>query len=263
MRRIFGTLLISALLVLGGACGESTTDQVVGALTPAPGTPGVSEASSDSAANGAAPAEGAEAPAAPTMAAPESPTAPQVVATGFGQDGSQMGVAFIVENPNPGHTFESSQYQIAAYDANNTVVETESGYVTLLLPGQRAGIATTMFLNEGVTVARVDVQLKAGRAQPSEPVPTFTVDAVTYMPEEYFPKVTGTITSPYQQDLENIRVSAVAYDAAGQIIGGGFTFVDFVPAGGQAAVEVSVTTAGPPASVELYPMVSGLTLLGS
>jgi len=70
------------------------------------------------------------------------------------------------------------------------------------------------------------------------------------------------VKSPYQKDLENIRVAAVAYDEAGNIIGGGFTYLDFVPANGQAAVEVSITTSGVPATVELYPTISGLTLLG-
>jgi len=54
-------------------------------------------------------------------------------------------------------------------------------------------------------------------------------------------------------------VSAIAYDEAGEIIGGGFTYLDFVPANGKAAVEVSITSTGIPATTELYAIVSGLS----
>ncbi len=50
--------------------------------------------------------------------------------------------------------------------------------------------------------------------------------------------------------------------AADQIIGGGFTFLDFVPAAGSAAVSVPVTTNGEPARVELYAALSALSQVG-
>jgi hypothetical protein len=71
--------------------------------------------------------------------------------------------------------------------------------------------------------------------------------------------VTGQIVSPYGSEITNLRVAAIAYDAAGEIIGGGYTFLDFVPANGKAAVEVSVTTAEEPTTVELYAAVSDLS----
>ncbi len=69
------------------------------------------------------------------------------------------------------------------------------------------------------------------------------------------------VSSAAKKDLKEIRVSAIAYDKAGNIIGAGSTYLDFVPAGGQAAVEVSVTTSAEPDRVELYPTLSFLTLL--
>ena len=46
---------------------------------------------------------------------------------------------------------------------------------------------------------------------------------------------------------------------AGEIIGAGFTYLDFVPANGKAAVEVGITSAGKPATVELHAAVSALS----
>ena len=55
------------------------------------------------------------------------------------------------------------------------------------------------------------------------------------------------IKSPYKKDASQLRVSALAFDGPGAIIGGGYTYLDFVPAEGQAAAEVSVVTSGQPA----------------
>ena len=211
-------------------------------------------------------------PATPTATLEPSPTAPPptptpapqilaIVTHGFGQDERSVGWAFIVENPNADLAIVNSRYQVAAYDASGTVLETDSGYIPIVLPGERLGIASELFLNEGQVVERIDVQVKTGRFEPLEVTSLFATENVTYLPDRYFPKVTGIVVSSATRDLENLRVSAIAYDAAGNIIGGGFTYVDFVPALGRAAVEVSVTVSAAPARVELYPTISRLTLL--
>jgi len=71
--------------------------------------------------------------------------------------------------------------------------------------------------------------------------------------------VTGEVISPYTKDITNIRVSAIGYNEAEEIIGGGFTYLDFVPANGKAAVEVSITSSETPATADLYAAVSALS----
>lgn len=102
------------------------------------------------------------------MSTPE-PEPITVTKTGFGQEGRQVGFAFIVENPNLSLAFESSQYQIAAYDEDGIVVETDFGYINLLLPGQSLGVGVDLFLDEGVTVSTFEVQLKTGDPQINGP----------------------------------------------------------------------------------------------
>jgi hypothetical protein len=205
----------------------------------------------------------------PTSTLPPSPTATpvpeaeaiQVVAQGFSQDERDLGFGFLVENPNAGLAFENSQYQIAAYDDADTVLETDSGYIELILPGQTLGVAGTMWLDEGVMVSKLEVQLLEGDSTPTEPIPTFEVESSTYYAGEYSAAATGIINSPYSIPLQDIRVSAIAYDSGGEIIGGGFTYLNFILANGSTGVEVSVTTSGDVATVELYPTVTGLTFL--
>jgi hypothetical protein len=64
------------------------------------------------------------------------------------------------------------------------------------------------------------------------------------------------------KDVKEVLAYVLAYDSAGKIIGGGFTFLDFVPANGQTAAEVSVKVNGTPGKIEMYATVSGLSSLG-
>lgn len=192
----------------------------------------------------------------PTNTPAPSPTpalqALKVLDKGFGQDRDTIGYAFILENPNPGHAAENITFQAAAYDAEGTVLKADSGSIAVLWPGQTRGIADTMYLPEGTKTHRIDVQVKPQQFTPFDVLPTFTVEKVTYRPDRYRAKATGIVKSPYKKDASRVEVSAVAYDKNDKIIGGGDTYVDFVPAEGQAAVEVSLTTSGAPTRLEMY-----------
>ncbi len=75
----------------------------------------------------------------------------KLVASGFGQKGRDVGVGFVVQNPDPARTLVLSQYQIAAYDGAGIVLKTDSGYIEVALPGQSIGIGRSLFLAEGQT----------------------------------------------------------------------------------------------------------------
>ena len=139
------------------------------------------------------------------------------------------------------------------------MLATDEGYITVILPNQTLGVGGELFLDDDYVVSRLVAQVKAGDFEPSDPIPLFTSENVAYQAGSFFSSVTGLIVSPYSKEISNIRVSAVAYDEAGEIIGGGFTFVGFVPANGKAAADVSITSSGVPATVELYATVTSLS----
>lgn len=200
----------------------------------------------------------------PTKVPPTPTIKPEdlvIIAQGFGQDEQEVGYGFILENPNQNLAFENSKYQIAAYDSNDTVVETESSYIELILPGQKLGIGGSIYLDEGVTVAKIVVQINAGDAEVVEETPIFTTDHIVYREGDWYSRVIGIINNPFDIAVADLRVSAVAYNTAGEIIGGGFTFLNFVSPLGKTGVELSVTSAGDVASVELYPVLSSLSSL--
>lgn len=185
-----------------------------------------------------------------------------VIKQGFGQDGRSAGYSFIVENPNSGLAFEDSQFQIAALDESGAIVGTDSGYITLLLPEQQLGIGGDLFVEEGVTLSSIEVQLNAGNPHATEPISNFTVESPSFFVGDYSSNVTGVIQSPYNRDFSDLRVSAVVYNEADEIIGGGYTFLNFILQNSSTGVNVSVTSEGDIARAEIHPVISSLSLLG-
>lgn len=210
----------------------------------------------------AAPAPAPAPVPAPTQASAPSQAPAQVqtlrtLASGYGQDGIEMAFAFVIENPNPGHMLDG-KYQVAAYDSSGRVLDTDSGYITYVLPGQKTAIAASMYLPDNTTAAKLDVQVQTTSSKAFTARPSFSFSNITYLADRWTPKVSATISSPFDKDGKYVRISAVAYNASGVIVGGGFTFQDFVPARGQSATSFSVTTNGTPARIELYASISSL-----
>ena len=248
-------LILVVLLSVSLACGSSTSEKLESAISDTP----VSNAISES------PVTSMPQQEQSTEVDLQTPTpvaeSIRLVAQGFGQQDQEIGYAFIIENPNTQIAFENSQYQIAAYDDSGAVVETDSGFIELILPGQKLGISGNVFVSEGVKVSKIDVQMKTGEPVSTDLKTTFAVDKIMYFPDKYFSKITAVVSNPFNIDLTNLFVSAVTYNDAGDIIGGGFTFVNFIPANGNTGVQVTTTSSGTVSKVELYPIVSGLTLL--
>lgn len=268
MRVLVPVVSLTLVLIVSLACGDTTTEKLEEAAEePTPTT----AADEPTTAPTERPTEQEPTPAGdtPSPTSPPPPTATaageaepiQIVKHGFGQDDQELGYAFLIENPNAGFAVETSQYQIAAYDDGGAVLETDSGYIEVVLPGQTLAIAGTMWLDEGMTVSSIEVQLLEGDSVATEPLPIFTVESAAFFGGDFSDYVTGLVNNPYNLDLQDLRLSAVTYSAGGDIIGGGFGYLNFIHANGSTGAKVSVSTARDVATVELYPTVSGLTFL--
>ena len=86
----------------------------------------------------------------------------------------------------------------------------------------------------------------------------FLTENVNFIYDPFFPKVTGLVKNMLEKDVEDLKVNAVLYDAQNNIIGGGYSYLDYIPAGGLSAVDVSVETGSVVDHVELYATMSGL-----
>ncbi len=189
---------------------------------------------------------------APGKGLPPDAREPVLIAHGFGQRAAQVGYGLLVQNPNDGLMVTGTQYHVTAYGADGEVLATDDGRVEMLLPGETLGVASTAAVEENGLIARAEVHVLPGKCQLSGAAPSFGVDDVTYHDDASAPRATGRVVNPYGRDVTMVSVSAIPYDAQGNIIGGGYTFLDFIEANGQAAVEIGLTTAGRPARLELY-----------
>jgi len=185
-----------------------------------------------------------------------------IVADGFGPSGfeNELGWGIIVENPNAGLAAETTAYQTTAYAADGKVLGVYSSFISLLLPGERLGLGGSFYLPPGTTADRLEFEV-LGRyfSETTVQAGFLTPVDVTYVADEFSPRVTGTIQNSLDRELRDIEVYAIAYNAGGQIIGGGFTFVDSIEAGGQAQAEVTIAVGEEPAAVEVFATVSSLS----
>lgn len=177
------------------------------------------------------------------------------------QSYDEVAYGFIVENPNDDNAVINSQYSVTVFQGAD-ILETDSGYIDYVLPGQQLGVGGSVFIPSGRDADSIVVEISAGES--ADPVldPGFTVDLIRYYPDSLFPSATGVISTASDVSLQDFEVFAIGYDAAGAIIGGGYTFVSFILAGGTTGVEVTVSSGEEPASVELYPVVTSLTIFG-
>jgi hypothetical protein len=194
----------------------------------------------------------------PTDTIPVDAQEPTLEKQGYGQNGTEVGYGLLIKNPNSTYAIEDSQYHITLFAADGTILATEEWYADLLLPNQTLGIGGDIYLNDATNVASIDVQFKSGKFIATTITQAFTSKNVAFLPDLYYPKITGEIVNPFAKDLSSLEVAAIAFDAAGNIIGGGYTYIDFAPAESSIAVEAYVTTSGTPATVNLYASVSAL-----
>ena len=191
----------------------------------------------------------------------------KIIQEAFIVDYERILVIALITNhaPNP---VLMSQYQISLFDVNDKLIQASTGILDYIPAKQTIALADilltprkTQYAPEYNGIAAINIQIAGGvpSEQGSEEIISMgklsTLDS-TYFESDYFPKVTGNIASEYDFDLIDIPVVAVLFDEENIIVGGGFSYIPFIPADGQAPVEIGVIRSGIPDRVELMPRLS-------
>jgi hypothetical protein len=175
---------------------------------------------------------------------------------------SYVSYGVVVQNPSDDIATRVS-LNVAFYNDAGVVVKAESPSIDFILPGQTAAYGDDIQV-AGAT--RMEVQALVGTWETATTTTgAFTASGVSTTPRDYLGLQTNaTLSSTFAKDLKEVVAVAIFRDGSGAIVGGDHTFVDFVPAGGQAAVEISSFTDLPaPAATEVYGQLSNLSLLGT
>jgi hypothetical protein len=212
----------------------------------------------------------AEQGAASDPGTPESAPSPPIEVVGHGFSEVPPGeystttytpYAAVFANPDMAN-FVDAQVRFVFKDAAGTVLASEEDFLTAVFPGGEAALSGQLMDVEGV--AAMEVQVLPGVSESAhEGVQGFVVDQINSVEDEWGGiTTTARVTSPFTKDLTDLTVNAVYRNANGDIIGGAWTFLSFVPAQGSTGLEVTGTDlAEAPASTDVYVGLSNLTLL--
>lgn len=146
--------------------------------------------------------------------------------------------AVVISNPNP-DTFvaEFVDVNITFYDDDGTVVASESETITQALPGQTNAVGGAGF-PEGEATS-MEVAIDYDWEEIDFDVGEFILSNLKTTSDRYSTSTRGVITSTFEEKQEDVEVIVVWRDSAGRILGGDFTYVDFVNAGQKVSFEVT------------------------
>ena len=188
----------------------------------------------------------------------------KLLAYGYSVKDTNVSVGFLAENNLKDQFIDPGPYHVSVYDESGNVLGVDEGYINTLFPGETSGTSVNVSIPEGKTVGNVEVQIDPGDSSDHFDISAnpFSTENVKFAPGTYSSKVTGTLKNSYDQTITYVEVNAVAYDKDGKIIGGGNTYVDFVPAEGQTAFEIRVNLPQAPARIDAYPSFTSITKKG-
>ena len=188
----------------------------------------------------------------------------KLLAYGYSVKDTNVSVGFLAENNLKDQFIDPGPYHVSVYDESGNVLGVDEGYINTLFPGETSGTSVNVSIPEGKTVGNVEVQIDPGDFSDHFDISAnpFSTENVKFAPGTYSSKVTGTLKNSYDQTITYVEVNAVAYDKDGKIIGGGNTYVDFVPAEGQTAFEIRVKLPQAPARIDAYPSFTSITKIG-
>lgn len=258
-------ILVIVLASMVVACGGSTTSQLAESR---PTTAAADNAAESSVTESPAATEAPAPTEAPTT--PPEPTAvplvdPIVQASGFAQDGQSLGFGVVIENPNEAASLEDVSLQVVAYGEGDLVLGTDESTIPMLPPAATIHFGGDMYLDAEQTVNRVEVQITdLGERQDAtaDEIPPFAVENARFTESQFGQNVSGIVKNPFTLPLTDLYIGIVGLNDAGEVVGGGFTFLSFLDAEGTGAFDTSVKMREAPARVEVSPLVSILTLFG-
>jgi len=143
--------------------------------------------------------------------------------------------------------------QIAMVDGRGELVDSASGNITLL-PGQTSAITGSVDGDRSIRALEVQV---SNAESDWEEIDYSTGDLVfsqvKIKRDRFDNEVTGRVESNFEDQLESAQV-IVVYRRNGRIIGGDYTYLEFVPAGGRATFKIFSDFVALPAGVkaEMY-----------
>ncbi|MHB0976730.1 MAG: FxLYD domain-containing protein [Candidatus Aquicultorales bacterium] len=187
----------------------------------------------------------------------------KVKATGFTQSkGGIVSVGLILENTSADKTAESVSVRVELKDKKGNTLGSRIEDISVFPEASTMGVGMAFpLVDDSQKVDTVKAVIdKSGFI--SVKTPKITTGEATVSQADGSTVVTGTATSPFDKDLQNIKVYTVLTDAKGKVVGGGVSIIDVLPAKGSAPFEVDVLAEIPKAEkAQAYYSLDDLSLI--
>jgi hypothetical protein len=172
----------------------------------------------------------------------------------MGGDYSVQGIVFI-ENPNVDQYLDSGQYRVTARDSSGAVVGNMEEFIESIPPsGTIANFfsLTTTARDAEYTFEFIDADwiVSAEPADAFLPLEATGVTVEEQYEDDYL--VIGEVINPYDIRLENLLLTAVAFDADNKPIGVGIDYPSGGAASGTVPFSIYTSTTEKPDSVTVY-----------
>lgn len=184
--------------------------------------------------------ESADAPAAEAPAPREEVEVTEVAFGRESYDETVWWYVVILDNPNTDYIFSTTSIDVEALDASGVILDTSPNYVTLL-SGELA-ITGSFFAVGTEEIAELNVRGPSANeaiSSPADETGSYTFEEVAAVSDTYSTTVSGIISGTFAEEQSLVSVTVVARDAAGEVIGADFTYVDRLPVDGKVRFEVS------------------------
>jgi hypothetical protein len=174
------------------------------------------------------------------------------------QDGSMVFAAFLIENPSSDLLYEDVEFTIRLLDENGYLIVEDYQNILWFFPGQRVGLVTNYWLEtEAEVMGGVEVEWTySGTSTGGGMVNPLTYEDAMYWGNDGYPLVTGRVVNTDTVAYTDVRANVICFNRDGEVVGGGYTFANFVLGQDYTGFNAYVDTFGDVASVAVFPSVT-------
>ena len=151
-----------------------------------------------------------------------------------------VGYGVVLANTSTDQDAGNLTVNVNVLDASARVLTGESNTILVIPAASRYYLGSEVFVTLAEVPASLEIRVTIGESRPRGAVlpPVANVRVI----DDSGTRVEGELTNPFTQELSSFaRITAVVFDAAGNVAGGGFSFPDAaVPPGGRAGFSVRV-----------------------
>lgn len=174
------------------------------------------------------------------------------------QDERNLITVFLFENLDSDGV-EDIEYTITVTDAAGTTLKTENGYIDFIAAGGKTGVASQMFLDEGMLADNVNIEWTYYMDAVGSEVNPFSFSNSRYYFDPYWDRFTTVMTNNSATTYTYVRVDMLAYDAAGLVVGGGYTTLNFLPGNSSVGLSINGFVSDDPVTYEFFPKLNILS----